>query len=293
MNNNTEKNNYMKDAYGKLHGQKADALSMADLRVKGQDIFLEMAELRKEFDASQKQIMSDGRYSQEYRQKKNQELIAEFEENTTNIVAKFRNLANKTITAKREKLDDMLSTPPTQEQLNLLTSLRLRKANLTIGEIQRIALKLMDNYNAVKSLQAVALESGFSLILPLALDYEKLVNSLEWTEKYINDRCDDISRPWRQMSPFGRLFFGTGWGDNLYEGNSIDILDAAFQMSTPDIKIEKRSLSNSEINAVENLLKDTPGDELAEKVKSIAAESNTLRQIIETHPTYSVFLDNE
>ena len=72
------------------------------------------------------------------------------------------------------------------------------------SEILHLAPMLVGNYNAFKTLQVIALESGFTLTVPTSLDYEKLGRAVEWSEKYLNERITDFTQPWRQMYPTGR-----------------------------------------------------------------------------------------
>lgn len=286
-----ETNNYTKEVYNKMHNEKIDALSLKNLRKSGQDTMLEILDIRKQFEEEKKQVLNSEKYSQEYRLKKVQDMTDEFDMKKSELISAFIETFNKTISAKKQKLDEMLTSPPSQEQLNVLMSLQIRKDSLTQGELERIALNFTNNYNAIKALQAIAADAGYNLIIPEQLDYDKLYESIIWTEDYIKARIGDMSLSWQKMSPLGRMFFGTAWEDNVYSSNSVEILDAPYQMATP--VVTKESLSDTEKAIIEKLFDDTSGDELEGKVKTIAAKSESLRDMIRKHPTYGTFLENE
>lgn len=186
----------------------------------------------------------------------------------------------------------MITTPPTQEQVNLLTSLQMRRKNLEESEILRLAPMLVGNYNAFKTLQVIALESGFKLTVPVSLDYERLGNAIEWAENYLNDRITDFTQPWRQMSPLGRYFFGAEWEDTLYNEQAIQVLDENAQMNTPTPDIYKRELTDSENRILELLFDGHTPDNLKVQINE-AAKSDELKSLIILHPEYSKYLVEE
>lgn len=284
-----EQTDYFTDVRRNFHGSKVDHLSMSSLRTTGQDIYLDIDMLRSEKQKTIDSYQKGGKYSQEFIQKKVSEIEAEYKPRFAELIGKFDNEVKKTIANKKARLDNMVSAPPTSEQLNLLTALQMRGKNISIGEIQRIAVNLADNYQAFISLKNIADNLGMRLIVPDQFDYDSIQKSISWAEKYLSDRVHDISLPWKQMNPCGRLFFGTGWNDNMYEQNAISILDGAKQMRT--VIVEPKKIGESEKSAIEKLLEDVSGDELVSKVRELATESDSLRNILALHPTYGTMLD--
>lgn len=229
----------------KRDAEHEDAFSLSALRKKGQEFCAKIASERLETHRLKETTIAAAnkskRYSESYIKDLCDKLDEEFRKKATEIQASFRESIDKVLSHKRESLVKMASTAPTQEQLNLLSALQIRKNSLTPAEIYRIATAFLGNYNALASLRSVAKEAKIDVQLPPGMDIEKTSQSLEWVEKYLNERCDDIIRDWRQMSPFGRLFFGTEWEDNLYEENGIDILDSVAQMKTITVVVAEEA----------------------------------------------------
>lgn len=286
-----EQTDYFTDVRRNYHGSKVDHLSMSSLRETGQSICIEILLLRDEKREAIDKYQKSGKYAQDFIQKKVAEIEAEYKPQFEELVGKFRIEVEKTIANKKARLDNMVSAPPTQEQLNLLTALQMRGKNISIGEIQRIAVNLADNYQAFISLKNIADNLGMRLMVPEQFDYESIQKSISWSEKYLMDRVHDLSLPWEQMNAYGRMFFGTGWNDGMYEQNAIAILDGAKQMET--VIVKPKVLTDTEKETLDRLFENVGGDELESKVRVLAAESDSLKNLLALHPTYGSMLDTD
>lgn len=288
-----EDREYLKKAIEKWDSEQEEALSLSALRKKGQDLYSEVAAKRLETEKSKEATIASARKSRLYSEEGIKELCkkldAKLDEEALEIQSSFRDSVKKVISHKRERLDKMISTAPTPEQLNLLSSLQIRKESLLPGEVYKIATSFLGNYNALSALCSIAKEAGINVMLPPGMDYEKLNQSLKWTEEYLNGRCEDLAREWRKMTPFGRLFFGTEWNDNLFEDNAISILDNAAQMSV-EVAPAKRVITATEKEMIEGLFKDVPEAELADKVKTAAADSKAVEELLMLHPDYKEYI---
>jgi len=268
-------------------------INMAFVRKKGIELYLELQSERKITDGVVAAIEEKKNiYAPQYREKLIKEANAEFEKKALEVCAAFTNTVTTAIANKKRNLNEMITTPPTQEQINLLTSLQMRRKNLEESEILRLAPMLVGNYNAFRTLQVIALESGFKLNVPPSLDYERLGQAIEWSERYLNERITDFTLPWRQMSPLGRLFFGTEWEDNLYREQAVEILDENAQMNAPTPTIYKRELTDSENHILETLFDGYTTDALKTRINE-AAKSDELKSLIKLHPEYSKYLVEE
>lgn len=286
-----EQTDYFTDVRRNYHGSKVDHLSMSSLRETGQSICIEIRLLRDEKREAIDKYQKSGKYAQDFIQKKVAEIEAEYKPQFEELVGKFRIEVEKTIANKKARLDNMVSAPPTQEQLNLLTALQMRGKNISIGEIQRIAVNLADNYQAFISLKNIADNLGMWLMVPEQFDYDSIQKSISWSEKYLMDRVHDLSLPWKQMNAYGRMFFGTGWNDGMYEQNAIAILDGAKQMKT--VIVKPKVLTDTEKATLDRLFENVGGDELESKVRGLAAESDSLKNLLALHPTYGSMLDTD
>lgn len=95
-------------------------------------------------------------YVESYVNEKRRERDAAFREYVISRVEELRELVSSVITEKRNGLDKMLSTPPTSEQLSLLTALQVRGEDISEGELRNLADQFMPNYQAVKALQTIS-----------------------------------------------------------------------------------------------------------------------------------------
>lgn len=268
-------------------------INMAFVRKKGIELYLELQSERKLCDGVVAAIEERKNiYAPEYREKLIKEATADFEKKAVELCAAFTNTVTAAIANKKRNLNEMITTPPTQEQVNLLTSLQMRRKNLEESEILHLAPMLVGNYNAFKTLQVIALESGFTLTVPTSLDYEKLGRAVEWSEKYLNERITDFTQPWRQMSPIGRCFFGAEWEDNMYLEQAVQVLDENAQMNAPTPTIYKRELTDSENHILEMLFDGYTPDNMATHINE-AAKSDELKSLIMLHPEYSKYLVEE
>ncbi len=268
-------------------------IDMAFVRKKGIELYLELQSERKLCDGVVAAIEERKNiYAAEYREKLIKAETAEFEKRAVELCAAFTNTVTAAIANKKRNLNEMITTPPTQEQVNLLTSLQMRRKNLEESEILRLAPMLVGNYNAFKTLQVIALESGFKLTVPDSLDYERLGRAVEWSEKYLNERITDFTLPWKQMSPTGRCFFGAEWDDIMYREQAVEILDGNAQMNAPTPTIYKRELTDSENRILELLFDGHTPDNLKIQINE-AAKSDELKLLITLHPEYSKYLVEE
>lgn len=244
----------------KRDAEHEDAFSLSALRVKGQELYGEIVSKRLETLRAKEATIAAANKSKMYSESGIKSLCdkhdAEFLKSAAAIQTSFRKCIEEVLTHKRKNLEKMVSTAPTQEHLNLLSALQIRKNDFTPAEIHRIATAFLGNYNALATLRSIAKEAKINVQLPPGMDIDAISRSLEWVESYLNQRCDDIVREWQQMSPFGRLFFGLDWNDNLYEENGINILDNASQMKT--IKVVAAEEAQDE---TANMKKDDTSDE--------------------------------
>lgn len=129
-------------------------MTFADLRAYGQALYKDSLADREAFD---KVIVEmKGVYEPAYILKKQAELektrLEALRERADSLKAK----ADELIAEKRADLEKMLSTPPTNEQTNLLNAISLRGAEVEESEYRSIADQLAPNYQALKALQAIA-----------------------------------------------------------------------------------------------------------------------------------------
>lgn len=139
---------------------------------------------------------------------------------------KFENMVTVLLAEKREGLDKMLTTAPTVEQLNLLTSIQLRGESVSENELIHVAAQLAPNYQAVNALRSIAEANSKHIHLSVKYDFEALSAELEWVEQYLSARIHDL-RTFTGHRPgqVGNLFFGENWRDSNYDTHTANLPD--------------------------------------------------------------------
>ena len=200
-------------------------MTFADLRAYGQALYKDSLADREALD----KIIAEmtGVYEPAYILKKRTELENTRAEALRERADSLKEKADELIAEKRAYLEKMLSTPPTEEQTNLLNALSIRGAEVEEAEYQKIAGQLAPNYQALKALQAIAQKNGKRVPLPDKYDYEVLTEKLDWTEKYLADRIRGLRSfiTERKAGFYDRLFFKDGYRDNVYSDHAIDLFD--------------------------------------------------------------------
>ncbi len=269
-------------------------IDMNEVRVKGVELYAALQMARAENEEKTSTIAADKKYSQEYKQNIIDELNSEFEAKAVELSSAFVNTVQAALLGKKNNISLMMITAPTQEQLNLLTSLQMRFNDVSEAEFSRIAPMLVGNYNAFKALQKIAKDCGFTITPPPSLDFDNISKSLEWAEKYLQDRVVDFMLPWNQMNPYGRYFFGAEWDDLYYREYAVNVLDETVQLQTPVPVVEKTTISTTETQFLEEMFsKYSDLNELKLKVKEVAEGSEELRSLLSKHPAYKGFLEEE
>ncbi len=266
-------------------------IDMNEVHTKGVQLYAAIQAAREENEKNVDSILSDEKYSQEYKQKIINELNSEFEAKAVELSRAFINTVQAAMLGKKNNLSLMMITAPTQEHINLLTSLQMRFGDVTEDEFTKIAPMLVGNYNAFKTLQKIANDCGFKITPPPSLDFDKINKALEWAEEYLQARITDFTLPWKQMSFDGRHFFGSDWDDLNYRENAVKILDDNVQLQTPSPIIEKAEITPAETELIEEMFaKYTDLDELKKKVKEAAETSEEIRILLLKHPAYKDFI---
>lgn len=274
-----------------LNSTPAKGRDMANLRESCITLFEKMQKERDAYNGIVKEINQSDMYAESYKSK----LIAEAEEKFAytrkEIISEYNALIQSVIEKKRTNINKMCATPPSQEQLNLLTSLQMRSKHLTEDEVLRIAPQLATNYNAIKALQVIAEDSHIHIVLPNQLDYASLLRGLEWTESYLFARGLDLDTEWSKMNPLGRLFFGKEWNDNVYSQNAVEMFDDNPQLNIPLPTVTpERVITEEESKTLDSLFEFYDEASLKEKIET-AAKSEELRTLINLHPVYRNYLD--
>lgn len=179
-----------------------------------------------------------------------QELTAQFDEMLQKKIAAIIEDVKALTSHKLEKIGDMLATAPTQEQLNLLSALRMRE-EIDAMELHHILPVFFSNYQAMKVLETIGEKNGIHLYLPVQLDCRTMYEQLHAANDYLIGACRELAHKWENMPVEYHAFYTTNnkekdktkQYDPLYQ-TYIDLFDNTPQLQ--DCKAEKQSLSQAE-----------------------------------------------
>ena len=179
----------MNDEWHKTKTGKAPTASVINLWREGQRMHNFLRDYKTNAAKEYREIAS--RFSGSYEKEQRMEYEERISSANKAVVSGYRKDIEEFIRDKTERLDGMLTTPPTTNQRELLDSLKLRVGNLSKAEAMRILPVFFDNYTALKAFQEICKDAGYKLYVPLP-DVMQLYQDLEGFEKYMNQIADQI-----------------------------------------------------------------------------------------------------
>lgn len=142
---------------------------------------------------------------------------------------------------KRKAISEMINTPPTSEQTQLLQTLSMRK-NISPEEIREIARQMYTNYQALATLSDISTEHGYNLFLPLNTDVPAMKQALERADEYLHAAARDINKVGKAEGASPRFWvFYTICPPDITEGADpefqtiLDALDSTPQLNSFEI----------------------------------------------------------
>ena len=270
--------------YSVLNSKKAEnvnaSLTFEGLRNKFIEAGKKIDVVKRANAAELKEIRSSEIYHEKYIQNKESEFKNKENAVISECVAEVKEAAKKVVATKKEAIGKMITTPPTQEQMNLLQSLQMQGKGLSATEINAIFPELASNYRALKTLQTIAQSVGFSVSLPAQYDYEELSRNLARAEAYLAERISDLAKPVSEWGIASDCFFGPvkynlsaeewekqRWNDPHYSAFS-EILDGNVQ--TAPVVAPVKELTDKEKNILNDLFSNKAGEDLKAAVNDAA-----------------------
>jgi hypothetical protein len=264
-----------------LNSKKAEnvnkALTFEGLRDTGREIAERINSLREVNKARLQDIVYSGIYADKYIKDKKAEFAHQEEETAAECVAELKEAVKKVMETKKAAVNLMLTKAPTQEQLNLLQSLQLQGKSLSKAEITAIIPELADNYRALKTMQSIAQNVGYNVILPPQYDFEEISNQLKVAESYLNARINDLSRPKSEWHLDSDCFYGPAEYKDFRWADISEVLDGNVQ-TAPVVEPVKK-LTDGEKDILNNMFASKYGDDLKAAVNK-AAESPNIADLI-------------
>jgi hypothetical protein len=159
---------------------------------------------------------------------------------TRDMVSEYRETETK-------KVEKMISTPPTDNQIALLSSLNMRK-NISPAELELVAKTVASNYQATRILSDIAASQGCYLSMPIR-SVDEINDAIEKTCSYLNDAIDYIDTPYREITPSKKFFFAVDTDHNENIGDPHFTAQAQILDSSPELRAIKANKTG--LNAAE------------------------------------------
>lgn len=275
----------MDKSWKKASANKNKAYTFAEIqkRMQASNLFIinERKDLNKEIDKL-KDVWS-GKVVAERREKLN----AQFDTLVENIVEATKQDIATLSNFKLEKIDKMITTAPTEDQLRLLSALQMR-GDVDTTEVHHILPMFFNNYQSMRVLQAISEQNGINLYLPVQLDCCAMYDTLSEATSYLLSASEQLSKNLRTMPVQYHAFYTVNPENkdkdeqyDPYYQKYIDMFDNVPQLQ--GVKTEKKRLSEVEKTRLNWYFKDVADlDETDESNKLTIA--HRVEEVIATHP---------
>lgn len=176
------------------------------------------------------------------------ELVADFDKMVAGVVEAIKQDIAELSNRMEGKIEAMLSTAPSEEQLRLLSVLNMRD-DLDSQEVHHILPVFFDNYQSMKVLKSISEANGIALYLPTQLDCRTLFEGLKEATNYLLGACEELSKEGNDSNIAYHAFFtvNPNEADKQYDPRYqkfIDLLDTTPQLQ--ECQTEKNNLSRNE-----------------------------------------------
>lgn len=122
------------------------------------------------------------------------EKAAEIDENLRKLIysekTSLSELAGEIMSGKRARYREIALTAPSDEQIRMLQALQLRATSLTAAEISSVAETMADNHQALRSLAAIAEQSGIKVVIPASV--EQTEENFAEVEEYLSSMINAV-----------------------------------------------------------------------------------------------------
>lgn len=214
-----------------------------------------------------------------------EKLVSQFNDMVNSIIEAAKQDITALISSKMEKIGEMLTTAPTEEQLRLLSALQMR-GDVDSVEVYHILPVFFENYQSMRVLQAIGEQNGLMFHLPVQLDCRTMFNTLNEASDYLLGACNELSKKWDNMDIKYHAFFTTNSSekdkqyDPVYQ-HYIDLFDSTPQLQ--EVKTEKQRLSKVELARINWYMREVKGLDITNPVDHITIALK-VEDVIKEHP---------
>lgn len=189
--------------------------------------------------------------------------------------------------SKINLVEEMLTTPPTNTQLNLLRVLEMR-SDIDSVELQSVVPAFFDNYNAMRVLQNIGEKNGVHITLPVQMNAREMFNEISRANRFLIGACEQLATEWKEMPLQYHAFFTVDKDNPDYVQDPqyrdfVATLDSVAQLQ--EVKAEKTALTPSEQVKIDYYFRDIADTDLS----SIEALKHT-QEVMTQHPEDVVLL---
>lgn len=208
-------------------------------------------------------------------------LLKDYNAMVENEKTALRKEISDLIKRKKEMLYEMLTTPPTDSQLNLLKALEMR-SDITANELLSMAPAFFENYNALKVLENVGEKNGISLTLPVQMDVKQMQDNITKAANLLSGALEYLATPQRKIPIQYHAFYSSDPSkpDFIQDPQYREIafsLDNVPQLR--EVKANKTKLTPSEKARIDYYFRD-----VAEIDKSSVEVLKHTQKVMSEHP---------
>ena len=237
----------------------------------------------KDVESKLTEISNEKIYDPSHINKKRMALMNKYQKVKEEVVAGTLQDIENMVANKFKKLDSMIVTTPTSEQMSLLQTIRMRGGNISRGELMKCMSYFFENYQALKIYETVAAAAGYHISTPMSGDVMDLYGALDRGGEYLKMAARQLAKPGKPDPAYGAFFYS----DPQNPGNAdpqfqeyINLFDKPVQMQEYHITT---ALSEAEKAQVNSYFRQLDGLDPANAADNL----NILRvtdQIMKQHP---------
>ena len=214
-----------------------------------------------------------------------EKLLKQFDEMTRAMIDATRSEISDLTTGRKNKIGEMLSTPPTDAQNRLLSVLQMR-SDIDATEFYSVLPAFFGNYQAMRVLQDIGKKNGVNVNLPAQLDPRTLFETVDRADAFLNAACGEIAKPWREIDIKYHAFYAENEKDRGVQHDPhykeiISVLDGVPQLQ--EVKAAKVQLTATEKARIEHYFSDVAELDTTDTANDIKVLVHT-KKIMDAHP---------
>jgi len=205
------------------------------------------------------QMASEKVYDPSHIDSRRRVLDAEFQKTKENVIESAKVDIRALIEFKLKKLDKMLVSVPSKEQITLLEVLKLRNGNISLGELRKMLPFFYSNYQSMRIFETIAAAAGHHIETPISDDVMDMYGELDRAGDYLLQAADAL----KDLSKINGGRYGAFYYEDKSGGNAditywrfVELFDRAAQLQ--EYKIST-ALSEAEQTQVNHYFKELDG----------------------------------